>query len=751
MVRTTVLKVYGRVQGVGFRPFVYKTARELGLRGYVLNSSGNVKIILQGDQEKINKFEERLKREAPPLSYISAIEREESFELELFEEFFIKESEKEDGFVFVSPDIAICEECYREMKDPKDRRFNYPFINCTNCGPRYTIIEELPYDRASTTMKRFNMCENCEKEYKDPVSRRFHAQPISCFECGPRLWIKSKDGDQTIGSGVGLELIKKITDLIKQGKILAIKGVGGFHLVCDATNNEAVALLRKRKNRAHKPFALMMKDITMVEKYLYLDSKEKKLLLSKERPILLLKIKNLGDISELVAPNLLYLGVMLPYAPYHHLMFDFLDVPVVMTSANISGEPIISDNKEAETKLNTIVDYYIFHDRDIRHKTDDSVGFVVNGNFQIIRRSRGYAPDPIILPIKVKPSLALGGELKSCFTLAKDNIAIPSPYIGDLTNKATYEFYTDTLKEYLHLFKIEPEIIITDLHPLYVTTELGLDFSKFMEVKQIQHHKAHIYSLILDRGFKGRLIGFSFDGTGYGEDEHIWGGEVFIGSIEEGLQRVYHFEYFPIVGADYAIENPKRILLCYLSYNLPKFIEKVRYKYSEAELSIITKMIETKDILYTSSLGRIFDMVSSLLDIRDSITYEAQAAIELEMVATKSNILDIYPYELKQDTIEIKETLVEIIKDKERGENIPDIARKFHNTIVDLMVNIGKLLRDLYDIDYVGFSGGVFQNRLLLSLSIELFQANGFNILIHKNVPCNDGGISLGQLVGAIK
>ncbi len=739
-VRSTLIQVYGRVQGVGFRPFVYRLATSLNLKGYVFNSSKNVRILLQGDDKKIEIFKRRLREDAPPLSLIDRVSETEVHR-EAYREFAIKESQKEEGFVFISADIAVCEECLQEMRSPKDRRYRYPFINCTNCGPRYSIIEDIPYDRAQTTMKTFKMCKLCEEEYRNPLSRRFHAQPNSCFDCGPSLWLEDIEYN---------DIFKKIAELLKDGKILAVKGLGGFHIACDATNDDAVKLLRQRKNRPHKPFALMMKDIAMVEKYCFVSKEEKVILLSKERPIVLLEVKNLHNISEMAAPFQRNLGVMLPYTPYHYLIFDLIDFPLIMTSANITGEPIIKDNNKIKEDLRTIVDFYVLHNRDITHRTDDSVVFSVKGRgMQILRRSRGYVPDPVKLPIKVYPCLAMGAELKNTFTLAKDDVAIPSPHIGDLKNLETLEVYKDTIREYIHLFKIEPMKLITDLHPNYISTNIGLKLKEYMEVVQVQHHKAHIYSLLLDNQYHKDIVGFSFDGTGYGEDGQIWGGEIFTGNLN-GLQRKYHFAYFPLTGGDKAIENPKRILLSYLLFNFPEYVKQIAYKYTENEIDITERLIKYNMTVQTSSAGRIFDLVSSLLDIRDTISYEAQAAIELEMAARESDNNDIYDYNIGNGIIDLNPMIINILKEKKKKTK-SHIARAFHNTIVKIMVDIAEDLRRKTDINTVGFSGGVFQNKLLLSLAVKALTMKNFRVLLHRQVPANDGGISLGQIIMARK
>lgn len=737
------LRIWGIVQGVGFRPFIYRLAKSLNLRGWILNSTGSVQILIQGEEKDLEKFMELLLKEAPPLSRIEGIEKEE-IEVEEISDFKILESKEDIGFNFISPDIAICEDCLREMRDPKDRRYNYPFINCTNCGPRYTIIEDLPYDRDKTTMKIFEMCEECYKEYHDPSSRRFHAQPISCYNCGPQIWIYGEESK---------DLFKRISEYLDEGKILAIKGIGGFHLACDATQDDTVRKLRERKKRPSKPFALMMKDIETIKEYCFVSEEEEKILKSKQSPIVLLRIKDLKDISPLVAPGNNYLGVMLPYAPYHHLIFDHFKKPLIMTSGNLSDEPIVKDNEEAMERLKNIADIFVFHNREIKHRIDDSVVFVENKEVQIIRRARGYAPDPVKIPIKLKPTLALGGELKNTFSLGKENYVFMSPHIGDLKDKETLEVYEETIQEYIRLFKIEPEILVHDLHPQYLSTDLAQRFKKYMEVRAIQHHKAHFYSLLLDREITEDIICFTFDGTGYGEDGKVWGGEVFVGNIEE-IKRVAHFKYFPIVGGDIAIENPRKIALSYIIKNFPEDTDKILPNIDELEKNVTKILLEREEnIFYTSSCGRIFDLVSALLGIRERIDYEGQAAIELEMHAMESKEESYYPFRLVENEIleiDVLPSIEKIIKEKNKKDK-RDIARKFHNTVSQIIIALSEIFREEYKINKIGFSGGVFQNRLLLETTIPILKERKFEVYTHQKVPTNDGGISLGQMIMGYK
>lgn len=742
--KTYFFKIYGRVQGVGFRPFIYKIAKELGLKGYVLNTSSCVEVALQGEASLIKKFIEKIKNDSPPLSKIEKIEEFEIKEEEFFD-FYIKESKEDKGFNFISPDIAICDDCLKELFNPNDRRYKYPFINCTNCGPRYTIIEDLPYDREKTTMKVFRMCELCEKEYKDPTSRRFHAQPNACFDCGPEIWIEDIEEKKA----TKVNVFKEISKLLSMGEIILIKGIGGFHIACDATNDETVKKLRERKKRPTKPFALMMKDIEQIKNYCFVSEEEEEILISKERPIVLLKIKNLGDLSPLVAPENEYLGIMLPYAPYHYLIFEEFNKPLIMTSGNLSDEPIIKDNRDAIEKLNHISKYFVFHDREIKHRIDDSVVFVEKRELNFIRRARGYAPDPIKININLKPTLSLGGELKNTFSLGYKNYVFMSPHIGDLKDKDTLQVYEDTIFEFIKLFKINPEILVCDLHPQYLSTQFGEKFKNLLEVKYIQHHKAHAYSLLLDREIKDLSLIFAFDGTGFGEDEKIWGGEVFLGDLE-GLKRVAHIKYFPMARGDYTIEYPKRILYTYLSKYLPDDLNKFSYKFTNLEIEIFKKMIQKgENLIETSSMGRIFDMVSSLLDIKDKVSFEGEAAISLEMISLKNDTKDTYKYKLIYgDMIEIdfKDVIKGVIDEKDIYPK-EYIGKKFHNTIAKMIFDISNIFEEKEGIKNIGFSGGVFQNRLLINLIYEYFYKTQFKIYFHKRVPTNDGGISLGQII----
>ncbi len=735
------IKVYGVVQGVGFRPFVYRLAKRYGLKGWVLNTSSSVEIEVEGEEKNVEKFITDLQSKFPPIARIEKIEVEDSL-LNNYQDFLIKESKEDLGYQLISPDIAVCKDCLRELFDPKDRRYRYPFINCTNCGPRFTIIKDIPYDRKNTTMAKFKMCQDCEVEYNDPLDRRFHAQPNACPVCGPKLWIEGIESEDPI---------KETIKLLKEGAIVAIKGLGGFHLACSATNSIAVKLLRERKRRRYKPFAVMMKDIDTVKRYCYVSQEEENLLDSPQSPIVLLRIKNLGDISEEVAPNNNYLGVMLPYTPLHHILLREADIPLVMTSGNLSEEPICQDNEEALDRLRGIADYFLLNDRDIYSRYDDSVVFALKDKLQIIRRARGYAPSPIKLPFKVRQTLACGGELKNTFCLTKDNYGFISQHIGDLENIETLEHFINTVGLYKRLFRIEPEVIACDMHPDYLSTRYALQFEGTLPVVMVQHHYAHIVSCMAENGITEPVIGIAFDGSGYGLDGNIWGGEVLISDYDSFIRKA-HLEYLPMPGGELAIRKPYRLAIGYLYATfgtVPKLLSLDRI--SEEEIKIIKEQIEKRiNTPFTSSMGRLFDAVSSILGVCNEATYEGQPAIELEMAIKDNNSEECYTWEIEKDNdtfiVKVKPLFEGLLDDI---GNVPNshISIKFHNTIARIIVNLSTLIREETKINTVVLSGGCFQNRVLLEKSLELLEGEKFKIHIHSNIPCNDGGISLGQAI----
>ena len=760
MVPTKVTKlakisVRGVVQGVGFRPFVYRLACDHNLKGWVRNTSGSVDIEVEGDKESLENFLIDLKAKAPPMARIERVEAT-FYPPNGYAEFKILKSLHQEGeYQLVSPDIATCEDCKREIFCPTDHRFGYPFTNCTNCGPRFTIIEDIPYDRPQTTMRQFEMCPECQREYNDPLDRRFHAQPNACPKCGPGLELVSSNGNPVEGNDV----IKAAGQLLKVGKILALKGLGGFQLACDATDEEAVNLLRGRKRRPSKPLAVMVATLEEVEKHCLVSPEERKLLQSPECPIVLLRWRHSSShISPAIAPNLKYLGVMLPYTPLHHLLLREAGLPLVMTSGNLSEEPIAKDNGEALVRLRGIADYFLLHNRDISGRYDDSV-YMVEGKPQAIRRARGYAPYPIFLPFKSKQILACGAELKNTFCLTKDEHAFLSQHIGDMENEETLEHFENTIELYKKLFRIEPEIIAYDMHPEYLSTKYALKVGSEhgLSLIPVQHHHAHIVSCLVENEVDGPIIGVAFDGTGYGTDGTIWGGE-FLLADWRSCRRVGHLEHLPLPGGVAAIKKPYRMALGYLYTLLGEGFSLEGLPFSRLEpieLEIIRQQLRRGiNCPLTSSAGRLFDAVSALVGVREEIDYEAQAAIELEMLAPnqvdefRSNC---YPFYIAKHqgmrVVKLGELFSMIVQDVKNQIPVPIISLKFHNTVAQIIAGMCKLIERETGITQVALSGGVFQNRLLLKLTTTALQRDDFSVLTHHLVPCNDGGISLGQAV----
>ena len=743
------------VQGVGFRPFVYRLAQQHNLKGWVRNTSGSVEIEVEGDEETLNKFLADLEAKAPPMAHIEKVEA--TFHpVKGYTDFEICQSLSQKGkYQLVSPDIATCEDCRREIFCPTDRRFRYPFTNCTNCGPRFTIIEDIPYDRPKTTMHKFEMCPECQQEYDDPLDRRFHAQPNACPECGPSLELVDGNGNSIECNDV----IKTSGELLKAGKILALRGLGGFHLACDATNEEAINLLRSRKRRPSKPLAVMVATLEDIEEQCLASPEERKLLQSPQCPIVLLRWKhNSSSISPAIAPNIKYLGVMLPYTPLHHILLREVGLPLVMTSGNLSEEPIAKDNEEALRRLGGIADYFLLHNRDIFARYDDSV-YIVEDKPQVIRRARGYAPYPIFLPFKSKQILACGAELKNTFCLTKDEHAFLSQHIGDMENEETLEHFENTIELYKKLFRIEPEIMAYDMHPEYLSTKYALQAGseRGLSLISVQHHHAHIVSCLVENEVEGPVIGVAFDGTGYGTDDTIWGGE-FLLADWLSFQRVGHLEYVPLSGGEAAIKKPYRMALSYLYTLLGEgfSLEGLPFsKLNPTELEIIRQQLRRGiNCPLTSSAGRLFDAVSALVGVRKEIDYEAQAAIELEMLAPNEvGEFDAksYPFCIVEQqgmkVVKLGELISTIVQDVKNEVPVPIISLKFHNTMAQIILRMCKLIAEETGIAQVALSGGVFQNRLLLKLAITALQREGFSVLTHHLVPCNDGGISLGQAV----
>jgi hydrogenase maturation protein HypF len=757
MARTPVLSlsrisVRGVVQGVGFRPFVYQLAARYNLRGWVCNTSEDVRIEVEGATGDIERFLRGLREQAPPLAHIQDITVTPGRPAG-YEKFEIRRSLTEAGkYQLVSPDIATCPDCLREIFDPADRRYRYPFTNCTSCGPRFTIIADIPYDRPNTTMRKFRMCPQCRKEYDDPLDRRFHAQPNACPVCGPQLELLDAAGKTVPGTDV----IKKTASLLKRGRIVAVKGLGGFLLACDATSVTAVNRLRRRKNRPAKPLAVMVLSLDEVKTHCYVNPAEVKLLTSPGSPIVLAEWKKDSTISTAVAPGLDHLGVMLPYTPLHHLLMREAGRPLVMTSGNLSEEPIARDNDEALRRLSGIADYFLVHDRDIYARYDDSVMIVARDAPQFVRRARGFAPHPIRLNYQSQQILGCGAEEKNTFCLTRDDHAFVSQHIGDMENLETLEHFTNTIELYQKLFRIKPELIAHDMHPEYLPTKYARELAGKEKVKLIpvQHHHAHIVSCLADNGVEGPVIGVAMDGTGYGTDGHIWGGE-FLVADSKGFRRAAHLEYLPLPGGALAIRKPYRTAAGYLialGIGLDESLPLAGYLKPE-ETDTIKSQIEKKiNSPLTSSMGRLFDAVSALIGVRGTIQYEAQAAIELEALAHRADgETGLYPFSTIEPggvtIIRIRDLPAGIISDLRHHISPAVIAVKFHNTIAKMILDMCQTISMKTGVNEVALSGGVFQNRLLLRKTVARLESAGLTVYTHHQVPCNDGGISLGQAV----
>lgn len=739
-----VILVEGIVQGVGFRPFVYKLAFDLNLKGWVNNSSLGVIVDIEGEKEKIISFIESIKNNAPPLAKVSNITIN-SKELIGHDNFEIKFSKEEDNTsTLISPDISICDDCKKEIFDIKNRRYRYPFINCTNCGPRFSIIKKLPYDRKTTTMEAFKMCNKCKEEYENPLDRRFHAQPNACPECGPQLWLVDYK-NQRIATD---DSIKEAISLIKEGKILAIKGIGGFHLVCDGRNYEAIKLLRDRKKRPYKPMAVMVKDLDVAKKYCYLSKEEEEILSSNKRPIVILERKMEINLPDNLAPHNKTLGVMLPYTPLHYLLFDEGIEILVMTSANISGEPMIYENKEALERLNNIVDCFLMHNRDIYLPIDDSVTRVILKEERVIRAGRGYST--IALNMKDTGNIvACGSHLKNTLSISKGDTIFISPYIGDMENAKTYNSFEHNLNNFKEIYKIAPEIIAYDLHPDYWCNDLVKNFRG--KKVAVQHHHGHIVSCIAENNIKENVIGVAYDGTGYGDDGNIWGGEFFICNLKE-YKRVGHLNYFSLPGGESAIKEPWKIALSQLYKTYGEEIydylpEKLNNKKTKIILNMIKNNINSP---ITSSMGRLFDSVAALIGFDKRVTFEGEAAIFLENIADDTKI-ESYKYEINKVNekyiINTDNIIKEIVKDIKSNVSKEVIAIKFHNSIINCTVDMCKKIRTDSNINFVALSGGVFQNTILFEGIYNSLIVEGFEVITHKKIPCNDSGISFGQLM----
>lgn len=745
MIERLKIIIRGAVQGVGFRPFVYRLATEMNLKGYVFNSSRGVFIEVEGSSETLKKFLLRLEKEKPPISIIQSLEFQ-ILDVIGYKEFEIRKSEKEEEITtLILPDIATCKDCLRELFDPDDRRYLYPFINCTNCGPRFTIIEMLPYDRPLTSMKNFNMCPDCEREYHNPEDRRFHAQPIACPECGPHIELWNENGHKISEKENCYPLVY---ELINNGKIVAIKGLGGFHLIVNAADDNAVKELRKRKHREEKPFAMMFPDIETVKKICEVNELEERLLLSPESPIVLLRKKSSYElkISEYVAPDNPYLGIMLPYTPSHHIIMRFLGKPIIATSGNLSEEPICIEENEALNRLNGIADYFLVHNRPILRHCDDSIARIIHNREFIIRRARGYAPLPYLIDDELGDNLiAVGGHLKNTIALKKGNQVFISQHIGDLSTLESFNAFKRTLGDFQNLYETNQAKYVGDLHPDYISTKYLKDQSK--DYKLIQHHLSHIAACKLENGVKGEALGVSWDGTGYGFDGSIWGSEFFL-IDDENFEHIGQFRKFYLPSGEKAIKEPKRTLagILYEIYGSDILNSAIlRSKFNETELKLIVNQIDKKiNSPECVSAGRLFDAVASLIGITDYSNFEGQAAMKLEFSIEKG-VDEHYEFEfLKNEIIKInwEKIITGIIRDIEYGIQKSKIATKFHNTLTEIIVEFAKYTNQ----KKILLSGGCFQNVYLLERTIERLKQESFQVYWHQRIPTNDGGISFGQI-----
>lgn len=738
------IRISGIVQGVGFRPFVYNLAHKYNVKGFVINDEKGVFIDVEGPEENLSRFLRGL--QAPPsIAQIEKIETE--FHDLCGYEFFKIEKSKRSGekFTFISPDVATCNDCLKELFDPLDRRYLYPFINCTNCGPRFTIIKDIPYDRPSTTMAAFDMCSLCAEEYHNPTDRRFHAQPTACPRCGPSVTLVKNDGSSVIDG----DPIEKTVAFLKQGKIVAIKGLGGFHLACDAYNEKAVNTLRSRKYREDKPFALMCRDIHIAKKVCEIDEKTEKMLTGPQRPIVVLRKRSKNPVASSVAPGHINLGVMLPYTPLHHLLFAHEIEALVMTSGNLSDEPIVYKNDDALERLSGIADFFLLNDRDIHIRCDDSVVKPIGGKETFFRRARGYVPFPIRLKHKGNSVLACGAELKNTFCLTKGEYAFVSHHIGDLENWETFTAFEGGIEHFKRLFEIKPKMIVYDLHPDYLSTQYAL--SQPLPKIGVQHHFTHALSCMAEYHLEGPLLAVIMDGTGYGEDGSAWGCEFFKVCLD-GYERLGHLRYVPLPGSEKAIKEPWRMGAMYLDRiygdEWTKFDLPISKAVSPGTWSFLKKSVGLNlNSPLCSSAGRLFDAVSAILGIRNSVNYEGQAAIELEQLASVEE--DAYPFDIAIENnmfvLNPDPAISAIVEEIHKGEEIETVAGRFHTTVSKMIQKATLIMREKTGLSQVILSGGVFQNHLLLGRSFELLKNSGFEIYTNHKVPANDGGISLGQ------
>ncbi|MBN2593554.1 MAG: carbamoyltransferase HypF [Sedimentisphaerales bacterium] len=763
MIKRQRISMTGRVQGVGFRPAVYKIARSLNLSGIVYNDTKGVTVESQGEAENISEFLTRLQSGAdkPPLAEITSCEVVDIPVIESETEFVIEMSDANGTPLSqVTADIATCRDCLSEMADKEDFRYGYPFINCTNCGPRYSIVKTIPYDRPNTTMSVFKMCDKCAAQYKDVRDRRFHAQPVACSACGPQILLMDNTGKSI--STQTERVIAETAKLLMAGKIIAIKGIGGFHLAVDALNSQAVQLLRRRKKRDHKPFALMAASIERIKEYALVDRAAGQILSSPQSPIVLLPKKPDSQIAPSVAEGVSTYGFMLCYAPLHYLLFAQNIKVLVMTSGNISDEPLICKNDKALERLGDVADAFLMHDREIYRQVDDSILHFVDEQPAFLRRARGYVPTPILMEKSCRADIfAAGADLKNTFCFARQNQLICSEHIGDLEDAEVYHHYIDSVEHLRGLFEVEPKIVVCDLHPGYVSTRYALSMPD-ADIIQVQHHWAHIASVLVEHGLEGPVIGLSADGTGYGTDGAIWGCECLIASLEK-FERFGHLSYYSLAGGDKASKEAIRPVLSLLmkaygsKFTLEKFdwlLERIEPDKGRPE-TIFEQLEKGINCVETSSLGRVFDAVAAILGLGNYNHFDAQLPMALEAVAAP-NIDDYYQIESFSPPGEphrfgIAKTFRQLISDVQTGIDAGVISAKFHNTISEILRGFAVICRSETKLNTVAMSGGVFCNRYLINRIVNLLKQDGFSVLLNRNVPSNDGGIALGQASIAAK
>lgn len=741
----------GVVQGVGFRPFIYRLAVRHGLAGFVQNRPDGVLVEVEGTAPAIDTFFPRISYELPPLANITGVVSSE-ITVTGDTEFKIIVSDNEGRRdVHITPDSAVCVNCLKELFDPADRRYRYPFINCTNCGPRLTIINDIPYDRVHTSMDCFPLCSQCRAEYENPSDRRFHAEPNACHVCGPKLELRDAEG-KIIACD---DPLRKAVELISAGNVLAIKGLGGFHLCVDATSDEAVKKLRSRKYREEKPLAIMVRDVEQARLIAEVNHEEKTLLSSVQRPIVLLKKKNNVLISSFVAPNVPNLGIMLPYAPLHYLLLENKFLALIMTSANKIDEPICISNREAQSRLKGIADYFLVHNRDILVRCDDSIAFVTGEKSKLMRRSRGYAPRPLVLKESFPAVLALGPQLKTTQCILKDNFAFLSPHIGDMETPQARDFFHESLALMKRITQSDPQIIACDYHPAYYSTHVAQELNA-ARIVQVQHHHAHIVSCMAENQIEGDVIGLAMDGTGFGLDGNAWGGEFLIANTTQ-FRRFGHLQYFVLPGGEKAIHEPWRIGVSLLreAYGQawPEIASRLNFAPDQTDFVLLDKIMATRlNSPLSSGLGRLFDGVAAIMGLRRKVSFEGQAAMELEAKAQLAGV--VLPFEIlrnqdKSYILDISTAIRAIVENKFNGKSIGEIASAFHATLTAAFAAMSLEMRKATGINRVALSGGCFQNRILLEGTLTELKRKNFEVYYHSQVPANDGGVSLGQAVMA--